>query len=136
MASLFVHKQQYIFTEIEAEVNLCFDQILYSLSEQIFTHFKSRASLMLLHTKRSVQDVEASGDKIAAQAMGKNWYMSLLSHHHLQLLGRSIDLSRLLCQRMNNMLRRSLDLAIARFESKDLTSILELVADDEVVRLS
>jgi cytoplasmic FMR1 interacting protein len=72
MASLFVHKQQYLFTEIEAEVNLCFDQILYSLSEQIFTHFKSRASLMLLHTKRSVQDVEASGDKIAAQAMGKN----------------------------------------------------------------
>ena len=54
--------------------------------------------------------------------------MTLLRQRHVQLLGRSIDLNRLVCQRINNSLQRSLDLAIARFEANDITGVVELEA--------
>ncbi len=53
-----------------------------------------------------------------------NRYVTLLRQRHVQLLGRSIDLSRLICQRINNSLQKSLDLAIARFEAVDITGIV------------
>lgn len=37
-------KQQFLYDEIEAEVNLCFDQLVYKLSEQIYYHYKAQAS--------------------------------------------------------------------------------------------
>ena len=42
----------------------------------------------------------------------------------VQLLGRSIDLNRLISQRINAALQRSLDVAISRFESGDITGIV------------
>lgn len=42
----------------------------------------------------------------------------------LQLLGRSIDLNRLITQRISAAMYKSLDHAISRFESEDLTSIV------------
>lgn len=38
----------------------------------------------------------------------------------LKLLGRSVDLNRLMCQRINSALQRSLDVAISKFESEGL----------------
>jgi len=42
----------------------------------------------------------------------------------VQLLGRSIDLNRLISQRINAALQRSLDVAISRFEGGDITGIV------------
>ena len=42
-------------------------------------------------------------------------YETLLKQRHVQLLGRSIDLNRLICQRINNSLQKSLDLSISRY---------------------
>lgn len=42
----------------------------------------------------------------------------------MQLLGRSIDLNRLITQRISAAMYKSLDHAISRFESEDLTSIV------------
>ena len=53
-----------------------------------------------------------------------NRYETLLQQRHIQLLGRSIDLNRLIAQRMNANLQRSLDVAISRFESGDITGIV------------
>ena len=41
-----------------------------------------------------------------------------------QLLGRSIDLNRLISQRINAALQKSLDVAITRFEGGDLTGVV------------
>ena len=43
---------------------------------------------------------------------------------HVQLLGRSIDLNRLICQRINSSMQKSLELAIARFEGGDITGVV------------
>lgn len=53
-----------------------------------------------------------------------NRYETLLKQRHVQLLGRSIDLNRLIAQRVNADLQKSLDLAISKFEAGDITGIL------------
>ncbi|CAB3258031.1 unnamed protein product [Arctia plantaginis] len=37
-------KKQFLYDEVEAEVNLCFDQFVYKLSEQVYSHYKQLAS--------------------------------------------------------------------------------------------
>ena len=37
-------KKRFLYDEVEAEVNLCFDQLVYKLSEQIFNYFKHLAA--------------------------------------------------------------------------------------------
>ena len=124
--ALRVHKQQFLFVEIEAETNLCFDQILFGLAEQVFSHYKTRAALMLMNDTRTPVDLEAQGDKQAGGAIGKSWYETLLQQHNVTLVGRSVDLAQLLGQRMNTMLRQSIETAVARFESKDAVTVIEL----------
>ena len=126
--ALRVHKQQYLFAEIEAEVNLCFDQVLFLLAEQVYTHYKTRAALMTSGDTRTPGSVDGEGDKQAARALGKSWYETLLSQRCVTLLGRCVDLAQLLGQRMNTMLRQSIETAVARFESRDVTAVLELRA--------
>ena len=37
-------KKRFLYDEVEAEVNLCFDQLVYKLSEQIFAYFRHLAA--------------------------------------------------------------------------------------------
>lgn len=39
---------QFLFDEIEAEVNLCFEQLLFKLSDKVYSYFKTRACSLLL----------------------------------------------------------------------------------------
>ncbi|XP_061164515.1 cytoplasmic FMR1-interacting protein 2-like [Saccostrea echinata] len=116
------HKQ-FLYDEVEAEVNLCFDQFVYKLSEQIFAYYKHLAgSIMLDKTFRA--ECAKKGHKIPYPTA--NRYHTLLRQQEVQILGRSIDLKHLIGQRINASLQRALDIAIARFEASDLTGILEL----------
>lgn len=42
--ALTVFRKQFLYDEVEAEVNLCFDQFVYKLSEQIFMYYKQLAA--------------------------------------------------------------------------------------------
>jgi cytoplasmic FMR1 interacting protein len=42
----------------------------------------------------------------------------------LQLLGRSVEINKLLTQRINKFIKESLELAINRFEGGDLSGII------------
>ena len=44
--------RQFLYDEIEAEVNLCFDQLVYKLSEQIFHYYKHLAARLVQHGGR------------------------------------------------------------------------------------
>lgn len=41
--ALTVFRKQFLYDEVEAEVNLCFDQFVYKLSEQVFAYYKHLA---------------------------------------------------------------------------------------------
>uniref|UniRef100_UPI00358DFFAE cytoplasmic FMR1-interacting protein 2-like n=1 Tax=Myxine glutinosa TaxID=7769 RepID=UPI00358DFFAE len=126
-------KKQFLYDEIEAEVNLCFDQFVYKLSDQIFSHYKTQAGSLLLDKRlqAELKNLSVSLPPIAAPR-----YETLLKQRHVQLLGRSIDLNRLITQRVATALARSLDLAVSRFDSEDLSSLVELEGLLEVNRLT
>lgn len=50
-----------------------------------------------------------------------NRYETLMRQRHVQLLGRSIDLNKLITQRINVDMLKSLDLAISKFVAGDIT---------------
>ncbi|KAJ8936438.1 hypothetical protein NQ318_015584 [Aromia moschata] len=64
-----------------------------------------------------------------------NRYETLLKQRHVQLLGRSIDLNKLITQRINADMQKSLDLAISKFEAGDITGVTELDGLLQVNRL-
>ncbi|KAJ4432395.1 hypothetical protein ANN_21014 [Periplaneta americana] len=64
-----------------------------------------------------------------------NRYETLLKQRHVQLLGRSIDLNKLITQRINADMQKSLDLAVSKFEAGDITGIVELDGLLQVNRL-
>jgi hypothetical protein len=51
-------------------------------------------------------------------------YEILMKQRHLHLLGRSINLSRLIAQRIVIMIKNNLKTAINKFESSNLTAIV------------
>lgn len=115
--------KQFLYDEVEAEVNLCFDQFVYKLSEQIYAYYKHLAGSILLDKRFRA---EAAAMNIKVNWPQANRYGTLLSQRHLQLLGRTIDLNRLIAQRLNASMLKSLELAITRFEEGSLTDIIEL----------
>lgn len=119
--ALTVFKKQFLYDEIEAEVNLCFDQFVYKLSEQIYGYYKHLAGSIMLD-KRFKQECQNFGTFINSPP--PNRYVTLLRQRHVQLLGRSIDLNRLICQRINSSMQKSLELAISRFEAGDITGVV------------
>ncbi|EHB09933.1 Cytoplasmic FMR1-interacting protein 2 [Heterocephalus glaber] len=114
-------------------VNLCFDQFVYKLADQIFAYYKAMAGSVLLD-KRFRAECKNYG--VIIPYPPSNRYETLLKQRHVQLLGRSIDLNRLITQRISAAMYKSLDQAISRFESEDLTSIVELEWLLEINRLT
>jgi hypothetical protein len=53
---------------------------------------------------------------------------SLIWVSWIQLLGRSIDLNALIAQRINAMIRRSIDWAITNFEASDITAVIVCIS--------
>lgn len=117
-----IFRKQFLYDEVEAEVNLCFDQFVYKLSEQIFAHYKQLAASILLDKRFRVECV-ALGAYLLPYPRA-NRYETLLKQRHVQLLGRSIDLNKLITQRINADMQKSLDLAISKFESGDITGVV------------
>lgn len=115
--ALVKFRKQFLYDEVEAEVDLAFDQFIFQLSEQVFAYFKMQAASMQLD-KSQVDETPPADTKPLHR------YAALFRQRHFQLLGRSVDINKLLAQRMNISLKRALDLAISRFESSDLAGIL------------
>ncbi|MGH0171434.1 UNVERIFIED_CONTAM: hypothetical protein FKN15_060154 [Acipenser sinensis] len=126
-------KKQFLYDEIEAEVNLCFDQFVYKLADQIFAYYKILAGSLLLDKRLRA---ECKNQSANIPWPPSNRYETLLKQRHVQLLGRSIDLNRLITQRVSAAMYKSLELAINRFESEDLTSIMELDGLVEINRMT
>lgn len=120
--ALTVFKKQFLYDEVEAEVNLCFDQFVYKLSEQVYAYYKQLAASMLLD-KRYRAECLSRG---AGVGVGPGRYASLLKQRHVALLGRHVDLCALVAQRINSDMHRALDAAIAKFEAGDITGVVEL----------
>jgi len=113
-------KKQYLYDEVEAEVDLAFDQFIVRLAQEVFTHYKTRASTIMLSSRFKA---ECATNNFVLQEQSEHRYSTVLSQTSFQLLGRSVDISRLLCQRLNVQLRQAIDLALRKLESNHLGHI-------------
>uniref|UniRef100_A0A8C0XXP1 Cytoplasmic FMR1-interacting protein n=1 Tax=Cyprinus carpio carpio TaxID=630221 RepID=A0A8C0XXP1_CYPCA len=75
-------KKQFLYDEIEAEVNLCFDQFVYKLADQIFAYYKILAGSLLLD-KRLRAECKNQGANISWPS--SNRYETLLKQRHVQV---------------------------------------------------
>ncbi|XP_052198296.1 protein PIR [Diospyros lotus] len=119
--ALVVLKQRFLYDEIEAEVDHCFDTFVLKLCETIFTYYKSWAASKLLDP--SFLFSLDYGEKFCVQPMR---FTSLLKMTRVKLLGRTINLRGLIAERMNKVFRENIEFLFDRFESQDLCAIVEL----------
>lgn len=129
--ALHVLKQRFLYDEIEAEVDLCFDQLVFKLTEHMFSHYKSFAASKMLDSV-----FLAASENCDRFLVPPKRYDALFRMRRVKLLGRSIDLAYLIGQRMNKIFRENLDFLLERFESHDICSIVELQQLMEVLRLA
>lgn len=131
--ALTIFRKQFLYDEVEAEVNLCFDQFVFKLSDQIFAYYKQLAASIYLDKRFRVECI-ALGTYLQPYPRA-NRYETLLKQRHVQLLGRSIDLNKLITQRINADMQKSLDVAVCKFEGGDITGVVELNGLLQVNRL-
>ncbi|XP_077250894.1 transcription activator [Tasmannia lanceolata] len=129
--ALLVLKQRFLYDEIEAEVDLCFDQLVFKLSENIFTYYKSRAASELLDP--SFLFALDIGDKYSVQPVRFN---AIFKMRRVKLLGRTIDFRSLIAQRMNKVFRENIDFLFDRFESQDICAVVELQQLLDILKLT
>lgn len=115
-------RRRFLYEEIEAETNLVFDQLVYKLSDQVFRHYKRHAASILLDKRFRAEAQRGGWHEVYPPP--KRYAAALLRQRHVQLLGRTIDLNRLISQRINAAIYKSLEVAIARFQSSDITGIV------------
>ncbi|KAG5549651.1 hypothetical protein RHGRI_014828 [Rhododendron griersonianum] len=119
--ALAVLKQRFLYDEIEAEVDHCFDLFVSKLCDTIFTYYKSLAASSLLDSS-FLFSVE-NGEKFSVQPMR---FTALLKMTRVKLLGRTINLRSLIAGKMNKIFRENIEFLFDRFESQDLCAIVEL----------
>lgn len=124
-------KQRFLYDEIEAEVDLCFDQLVFKLSENMFGYYKSRAASEMLDLS-----FLAVVDNREKYMVFPKRYDLLFRIRRVKLLGRSIDLAFLIGQRMNKIFRENLDFLFERFEAHDLCTIVDLQRLVDILRLT
>ncbi|CAF0808663.1 unnamed protein product [Adineta steineri] len=88
----------------------------------------------MLLDKRYRSECHMNGIKVVFPSA--NRFDALLKQRHIQLLGRSIDLTFLLTQRLTLSFKKSLETAIQRFESVNITGVMELQSLLEVNHLT
>lgn len=120
---------RHLFEEIEAEVNLCFDQLVFEVSQTVFTSFKARGTAVMMdkEARKSMPGFEGAKlqHKLDAPLSGA---IGLLRQRRLQVLGRSVDVHLLVTESINAIMRKTLDSVISQFEAEDITHVVVLEA--------
>ncbi|XP_073001257.1 protein PIR isoform X3 [Typha latifolia] len=119
--ALTVLKQRFLYDEIEAEVDLCFDQLVYKLNESIFLYYKSCAASALLD--RSYISACDDGEKYSVKPIR---FDEIFKLRRVKVLGRAIDLRSLITQRMNKLFRENIEFLYDHFENADICAVVEL----------
>ncbi|OWM71651.1 hypothetical protein CDL15_Pgr005839 [Punica granatum] len=127
--ALTMLKQRFLYDEIEAEVDHCFDIFVSRLCDIIFTYYKSWGASELLDP--SFLFALDNGERFSVQPMR---FMELLKMTRVKLLGRTIDLRSLIAERMNKVFRENLEFLFDRFESQDLCAVVELEKLVDILR--
>ena len=136
--ALYILNQQFLYDEIEAEVNLVFDQLVFLISDEMYSYYKNFAASNTLDKVYKIMHEEfrhkMKDSKVHTLEVAYRRYNIPIGQRHIQLLGRSIDLNYLIGQHINNTFYRDIEAIIKRFEASDHTFIFDLHSLLSVVR--
>ena len=137
--ALYVLNQQFLYDEIEAEANLVFDQLVFLISDEMYTYYKNFAASNTIEKAYKIKNEDfyrsSRGDlKVSSLDVSYRRYHIPIGQRHIQLLGRSIDLNYLIGQHVNNTFYRDVESVIQKFESSDYAFIVELDSLLTVIR--
>jgi hypothetical protein len=119
-------QSQYMYDEIEAEVNLCFDQLVFEITQAVFAFAKAQATSNMLDKGFKARLVASDPSSKHRYDVMPQQLEGLLNQTHVSILGRSVDVRRLVSQGIQAIFRKSVDTTIGMFESEDVTGVLGL----------
>ena len=113
--SLYTYNQQHLYDEVEAEANLVLDQVIFILSDDIYSYYKSIASTLTVDKslKHKLEELKQSPHLTVSNRR----YELLGQQRHVRLLGRTINFNYLICQHILKKFTRDVETAIKKFES-------------------
>ena len=130
--ALYNFKCQFIYDEVQAEVNLAFDQLVFAISDETYTYHKDlAAALHLPNDFKSAMEC-AKGAPILTKRIRR--FAIPTNQRNFRLLGRSINLSLLVSQHASNKLYDDIELCVKRYETSNLSHICELRSTLKVLR--
>ena len=123
--ALFVLNQRFLYDEIEAELNLVFDQLVFLVADYAYSHHKDNAAASCLdetYVDRLRKTRKASAHLVEppARRIGVP-----LAQRRVQLLGRVIDLNALISQHVNAKLYKDVEFCLRKFESGELSCVVD-----------
>ncbi|GMH96491.1 hypothetical protein TrVE_jg14429 [Triparma verrucosa] len=130
--ALYHFNCQFLFDEIQAEVNLAFDQLIFAISDETYTYNKDMAACYNLPVSFKERVEAAKKSAVATKSVRRHTIP--INQRHLQLLGRSIDLNLLVSQHSSNKLYADIEGAVKRYEASDLSHICEFSSIIKVLR--
>lgn len=132
--ALNVIRQQHLYDEVEAETNLVFDQLVYLVADEAYGYYKSIGASSTIdklygHTIERLKGSQFVGIR-------KRRYDSLLAQKSVHVLGRHVNLSYLISQHIQTKFVRDIDVLIKRYESLDITGLVELRSGITVLKFT
>ena len=129
--SISALSQRFLYDEIEAEVNLIFDQIVFLVSDHVYSYYTKMVGLRHVdapHHERLHPTLKCA-DVPAAQR-----YHVPISQRNTHVLGRIIDLNFLIAHHVNGKFYDDLDYCAKKLEASDLSQVLDYQKAIRVVR--
>ena len=128
--ALHFSKQQHLYDELEAELNLVFDHMIITISTDIFSHYKNLAGYTKLE-KDFKGHLSMHG--MLDMNLNKRLYEIPVSQRCIDLLGRTIDLNFIIKQQLNNLIFYDIELAFTKLDSVGITGLLEFATVMSVI---
>lgn len=123
-AALHVLQQQHLYDEVEAEANVVLEQVLYTISEELYSHYKDQAAARCIEKTCKFKMEEVKNRAYLTPESRR--FETILAQQHVQLLGRSVNLRFLIAQIVITKLSLDVDIALKKFEASDACCIAEL----------
>ncbi len=130
--ALYVLHQQHLYDEIEAEMNLVFDQFVIQLAEGVYSNYKDISAYSKLDNDYK-QFMEQS-EVLKALTFAKNRLEIPVSQRKVHILGRSVDLNQLVCIQINNWIQEDISYALSKLESQSMVGMIEYCLLINIIR--
>ncbi|KAK1941339.1 Cytoplasmic FMR1-interacting protein 1 [Phytophthora citrophthora] len=147
--SLYNLQQQHLYDETEAEGKLCFDHFIFRLAERVYLHYKTLAANSVRRKWVHGEDIEARSLPIKSASGGgkthpsfsddsdeNSKYKWILTQKHVNVFGRSYDLTFQLGQRVDTLIGKDLEGWFTKFECSDATCYVAMLGMLQVLEMT